>query len=104
MHVSLERFRRAVDDALDSIPEPFQRYLEYTEVLVAEGSSGGLLGLYEGATALHSGYEMPERITIYKVPHEQRAATWEDLVEEVRRTMLHEVGHHFGMEERDLPY
>ena len=47
---------------------------------------------------------MPERITLYKVSHEEACDTLDDLVEEVRRTILHEVGHHFGMEEEDLPY
>ena len=104
VRVSLDRFRSAVEEAMDAFPEPFQRYLEYTEVVVADGSVEGPLGLYEGATALSSGYGMPERITIYKRPHEERAETWGELVAEVRRTVLHEVGHHFGMEEDDLPY
>jgi predicted Zn-dependent protease with MMP-like domain len=43
-------------------------------------------------------------VTIYKDGHEAEADSWEELVEEVRRTILHEVGHHFGMEEEDLPY
>jgi len=47
---------------------------------------------------------MPERITLYKSSHELAAGSMEDLVAEVRRTILHEVGHHFGMEEDDLPY
>ena len=99
----MERFRAAVTVALDSIPEPFQRYLEYTEVVVAE-EGGGLLGLYEGAGALESGNAFPERITVYKRPHEERAESWDELVDEVRRTVLHEVGHHFGMEEDELPF
>jgi predicted Zn-dependent protease with MMP-like domain len=47
---------------------------------------------------------MPERITLYKRSHERGAESIDELVEEVRRTILHEVGHHFGMEEEDLPY
>ena len=50
------------------------------------------------------GEGLPERITIYKESHEESCDTWDELVEEVRRTILHEVGHHFGMEEEDLPY
>ena len=41
---------------------------------------------------------------LYKRAHEQSAATDAELIAEVRRTILHEVGHHFGMEEEDLPY
>jgi predicted Zn-dependent protease with MMP-like domain len=99
----MDRFEAAVNAALDSIPEPFQRYLENTEFRIEESSPDGLLGLYEGATALGAG-DWPERVTIYKRQHEQQAGSWEELVEEVRRTILHEVGHHFGMEEDDLPY
>ena len=47
---------------------------------------------------------MPERITLYKRSHEKVADSLDELVEEVRRTIMHEVGHHFGMEEEDLPY
>ena len=98
----MERFEAAVKDALDSIPEPFQPYLETVEVVIEPRSGDGLMGLYEGGTALAEGW--PERITVYKESHESMAATWPDLVEEVRRTILHEVGHHFGMDEGDLPW
>ena len=54
--------------------------------------------------ALAAGEGMPERITLYKRAHEESAESMEDLVDEVRRTILHEVGHHFGMDEDDLPF
>jgi len=41
---------------------------------------------------------------LYKRSHEDASGTMDELVEEVRRTILHEVGHHFGMDEEDLPY
>lgn len=98
----MDRFEAAVSAAVDAIPAEFQPYLENTEFLVAESSRDGLLGLYEGGGALDDGW--PSRITIYKRPHERAADTWEDLVEEIRRTILHEIGHHFGMEEQELPF
>lgn len=104
MKVTMDRFQEAVEAAIDSIPEAFQPYLENTQFVIEPRSREGLLGLYEGATALEAGEWMPERVTIYKAEHEAEAESWEDLVEEVRRTILHEVGHHFGMEEEDLPY
>jgi predicted Zn-dependent protease with MMP-like domain len=104
MKVTMDRFQEAVEAAIDSIPEPFQPYLENTQFVIELRSKEGLLGLYEGATALEAGEWMPERVTIYKDGHEAEADSWEELVEEVRRTILHEVGHHFGMEEEDLPY
>jgi predicted Zn-dependent protease with MMP-like domain len=104
MRVSMERFEAAVQEAIDAIPEPFWPWLENTQFVIEERSADGLMGLYEGATALEAGEGFPERITIYKREHEQAAESWDELVEEVRRTILHEVGHHFGMEEEELPY
>ena len=104
MHVSMDRFQKAVEAAIDSIPEAFQPYLENTQFVIEPRSKEGLLGLYEGSTALEAGDWLPERVTIYKAEHEAEADTWDELVEEVRRTILHEVGHHFGMDEEDLPY
>ena len=98
----MDRFEAAVSEALDSIPDRFQRHLEDIEFVVAENSPDGALGLYEGTTALDDAW--PARITIYKRPHEREAGDWEALVDEIRRTVLHEVGHHFGMDEDELPY
>jgi predicted Zn-dependent protease with MMP-like domain len=100
----MKEFEAAAQAAVDSIPEEFRPYLDNTVFIIEEGSTDGLMGLYEGATALAAGEGMPERITLYKRAHEEMATTVEELVEEVRRTILHEVGHHFGMEEDDLPY
>ena len=100
----MDRFEEAAKAAIDSIPPRFQPYLENTQFLLEENSPRGLLGLYEGSGALTAGEGLPERITLYKREHELLAESWEELVEEVRRTILHEVGHHFGMDEHDLPY
>jgi predicted Zn-dependent protease with MMP-like domain len=104
MRVSLEQFEAAAQAALDEIPEEFSPYLENTVFIIEESSPDGLMGLYEGATALDAGQGMPERITLYKRQHEAAAESMEELVEEVRRTILHELGHHFGMEEDELPF
>ena len=100
----MKQFEEAAQAAIQSIPDEFQPYLENTQFLIEERSPDGLMGLYEGAGALHAGEGLPERITLYKESHERAAGSYRDLVEEVRRTILHEVGHHFGMEEDDLPY
>lgn len=100
----MNEFEAAAQEAIDSIPEEFRSYLENTVFIIEESSPDGLMGLYEGAGALHAGDAFPERITLYKKSHERAAATLPELVAEVRRTILHEVGHHFGMEEDDLPY
>jgi predicted Zn-dependent protease with MMP-like domain len=100
----MKQFEEAAQEAIDSIPEQFQPYLENTVFLLEEQSPDGLMGLYEGAGVLASGEGLPERITLYKRSHEDASRTMDELIEEVRRTILHEVGHHFGMDEEDLPY
>jgi len=100
----MKQFEEAAQAAIASIPEQFEPYLENTVFLIEERSADALMGLYEGAGALAAGEGLPERITLYKESHEQACRTMGELVEEVRRTILHEVGHHFGMEEEDLPY
>ena len=100
----MEQFEAAAQAAVDSIPDDFKPYLENTIFIIEESSPEGLMGLYEGATALGAGEGMPERITLYKRSHERAAGSMEELVEEVRETILHEVGHHFGMEEDELPF
>jgi len=100
----MEQFENAAQAALDGIPDEFQPYLANTVFVIEESSAEGLMGLYEGATALGAGEGMPERITLFKRQHEAATRSMAELVEEVRRTILHELGHHFGMEEDDLPY
>jgi len=100
----MKEFEEAAQAAVDSIPEEFQPYLENTVFIIEESSPEGLMGLYEGATALAAGEGMPERITLYKRGHEEASRSMSELVEEVQHTILHEIGHHFGMEEDELPY
>jgi predicted Zn-dependent protease with MMP-like domain len=100
----MKEFEEAAQAAVDSIPDEFRPYLENTVFVIEESSRDGLMGLYEGATALAAGEGMPERITLYKRAHEDSSESMEELIAEVRRTILHEVGHHFGMDEDDLPF
>jgi len=100
----MQQFEKLVQEAIDSIPDDFQAYLENTVFIVEEASPEGLMGLYEGAGAMHAAEGLPERITIFKRSHERAADSFRDLVTEVRLTILHELGHHFGMEEDELPY
>ena len=99
----MERFEEAVEAAIETLPAQFQPYLDDVEFVVADRSPEGLLGLYDGAGALGGG-DFPARVTVFKASHEAACDTWQELVEEVRRTVLHEIGHHFQMEEGELPY
>ena len=103
MNVSSDDFERAVQQAIDSIPPEFQPYVVDIEFVIAERSPDRLLGFYEGAGALEEA-ALPARVTIFKESHEDACGTWEELLAEVRRTVLHEVGHHFLMEEGEMPY
>ena len=101
--VSPRRFDRAVQRIIDGMPEAFQPYMADIEFITAASSPEGVLGLYEGAGALGQ-HGWPARITIYRHAHEARVRNWRQFVDEVRRTIRHEVGHHFQMEEDELPY
>jgi predicted Zn-dependent protease with MMP-like domain len=101
----MAQFEAAAQAAIESLPDKFKPYLENTVFVIEEDSKHGrLMGLYEGATALRAGEGMPERITLYKRAHERAVHTLAELIVEVRHTILHEVGHHFGMEEDELPF
>src|SRR5258706_585345 len=71
MRVSMKEFEDAAQAAVDSIPDEFRPYLENTLFVIEESSPDGLMGLYEGATALAGGEGMPGRITLYKRADEE---------------------------------
>jgi len=106
-----EEFDRAVEEALALIPEPFRRHLENVEVaveevpareLIEEGLGAELLGLYQGDT-IHAGdWSFPDRIILYQRSLENVSPDRRTLIQEIRDTVLHEVGHHLGMEEEAL--
>lgn len=109
--IKRERFVRVAEAALASIPDRFQEQLSNTMIVVddlpslesvQEGEDPDLLGIYEGATALEHG--LPERIVLYQRNHENIAANARELERQVVETMRHEIGHHFGMAEDELPY
>jgi predicted Zn-dependent protease with MMP-like domain len=106
--VPVERFEELVAEALDSIPPALGAYMENVAVFVEEGSSrSGLLGLYEGVPLTHRehygiGGGMPDRITIYRLPILVRCGSEDDVVGQVRLTVVHEIGHHFGLDDHRL--
>jgi predicted Zn-dependent protease with MMP-like domain len=99
--VGPERFEAMVDQALASLPPGLGRMMRNVAVVVEDGSDPHLLGLYEGVplTERMSDYSMvlPDKITIFRLAICARCRTEEDVVEEVRTTVVHEVGHHFGI-------
>jgi len=105
--VPRSRFEELVADALDSIPEGLGRRMDNVWVVVEERSRGeDLLGLYEGVPLTerdaYGGMVLPDRITIYRRPICEMCATEDEVVETVRDTVIHEVAHHFGIDDDRL--
>ena len=107
IEVESERFEAMVGDALDGLPEELGELMSNVAVTVQhEAGPVGLLGLYQGIpltrrTTSYSG-ALPDRITIYHRAICAVCATEQEVVEQVRRTVVHEVGHHFGIADARL--
>ena len=102
VEVEPERFEAMVSEALDGIPDELGELMSNVAVTVQhDGGPAGLLGLYQGVpltrrTRSYAG-ALPDRITIYRRVICAVCATDDEVVEQVRRTVVHEVGHHFGI-------
>ncbi len=100
--VDPERFELMVTEALDGIPAELGELMSNVAVTVQHGSGpAGLLGLYQGVPltrrpAFYAGV-LPDRITIYRRAICAICTSETEIVEQVRRTVIHEVGHHFGI-------
>ena len=107
VYVDPERFEAMVSDALDGIPGELGELMSNVAVTVQhEGGPAGLLGLYQGVpltrrSAFYAG-ALPDRITIYRHAICSVCTTDSEVVEQVRRTLVHEVGHHFGISDERL--
>jgi predicted Zn-dependent protease with MMP-like domain len=104
--VTAERFEEFVGEALDSLPPDLARLMDNVAVMVEDQAVGRpLLGLYEGVPLTRRwGYAgaTPDRITIYRLPICAMSSTEDEVREQVRRTVVHEVGHHFGIDDPRL--
>jgi predicted Zn-dependent protease with MMP-like domain len=105
--VEPERFEEMVASALDGLPEELGRVMSNVAVTVEHGAGPpGLLGLYEGVplTSRTTGYAgvLPDRITIYRQAICAICRTEEEVADQVRRTVVHEVAHHFGIDDERL--
>jgi predicted Zn-dependent protease with MMP-like domain len=109
IQIGRARFEELVGDALDLIPEELAARMDNVAVFVEEvdEEDRSLLGLYEGVPLTErQGYGelavMPDRITIYRRPILAICHSEADVVEEVRTTVIHEVAHHFGIDDDRL--
>ena len=103
-----EVFESLVADALDAMPAELMKLLDNVVVLVADRNPDepGLLGLYEGYALTERGWDyggaLPDRIMIYRERICAMCATAEEVVEEVTITVVHEIAHHFGIDDDRL--
>ncbi|MGD0256079.1 MAG: metallopeptidase family protein [Acidimicrobiales bacterium] len=106
--VSQDRFEQLVGDALDSLPHELGTAMENVAVLVEDRARGrSLFGLYEGIPLTKRGPDsykgvMPDRITLYQETICQVCSTEAEVIEQVRKTVIHEVAHHFGISDPRL--
>jgi len=102
-------FEQSVADALDSLPPDLRAFMSNVELVVEDDPPAGrpLLGLYQGVplTRRSSSYGgvLPDKITIFQRPLERLyGSSAERLTAEIRRVVLHEVAHHFGISDERL--
>jgi predicted Zn-dependent protease with MMP-like domain len=111
--LSAARFERVVEQALLTMPEHLLAHLDNVQITVADvpppASDGGtdevLLGLYEGVPRTERDFGaalLPDRITLFRRPLELRARSRRELAELVRETVVHEIAHHFGIDDDRL--
>jgi predicted Zn-dependent protease with MMP-like domain len=121
IEVSPEEFERLVEKALDGLPEQFARMLDNVVIAVEDEPSeedlvsvgldpekDDLLGLYEGVSQYDRGMDyggvLPDRVVLFRLPILWICETRDEVVKEVTDTLVHELGHHFGLGEDDMPY
>jgi len=106
IQVSQSRFEELVAEALDTLPPQFTKVMRNVVVVTDDGTDPHLLGLYTGIplTERNSDYSavLPDQITIYRLAICARCDTEDEVADEVRRTVVHEVGHHFGIDDDRL--
>jgi predicted Zn-dependent protease with MMP-like domain len=108
MRIPPQEFERLVAQAIESLPAEFREKLENVEVIIEQRYPPGtpLLGLYYGVPltqrSVWAAHLLPDRITIFQGPIESICRTREEIVAQVRRVVLHEIAHHFGISDQRL--
>lgn len=108
VELSEAEFEELVDRALDRVPEEFLDLVDNLVIAIEEDSPEGqppMLGLYEGVALTDRGdYAgvLPDVITLYQKPLQEICASVEELEHEVFVTVVHEIGHYFGIDDDRL--
>ena len=111
--MELTEFEQVIDDVLAELPEWVVDQIDNLRVVVEEWPTpaqrrhhGNLLGLYEGVMLADRGEHyfgaMPDKITIFRQPHLRMGLSTGALRKQIRKTVLHEIGHHLGMSDERL--
>jgi predicted Zn-dependent protease with MMP-like domain len=105
--MTVDAFEELVADALDGIPQELGAAMENVAVVVDDHSRPGrLAGLYQGVPltkrGAHYSWSGPDRITIYMAAICDSCSSTEEVRAMVRRVVIHEVGHHFGIDDKRL--
>ena len=109
VEMSVDRFEELVGEALDEVPQELLDLMDNVVILVVDDppeDEPDLLGLYEGHALTQRGWDysgvLPDRILIYRNPILGICDTEDDVVEEVAVTVVHEIAHHFGIDDARL--
>ncbi|NGN65698.1 metallopeptidase family protein [Streptomyces sp. A7024] len=109
LEMTVEEFEELVAVALDRIPAELTRLMDNVAVFVEDeppADDPELLGLYEGTPLTERGEwyagVLPDRITIYRGPTLRMCASRDEVVEETEVTVVHEIAHHFGIDDERL--
>ena len=119
--ISSEAFAELVQQAIADLPPPYAKLMESIAVVVEEeppkdvlrdlelDEKDDLLGLYQGQSLaddsfFRPGGEPPPRISIYRGPILRICESPEEVVQEVYDTVVHELGHHVGLDDEEMPY
>jgi len=120
MFIPPREFDRLVEEALSQLPPEFERLLDNVVVVVEDEPSAEdrealedpqnseLLGIYRGVALTRRHFDMlptlPDQIAIFRGPINRMARTRSEAVHEIRDTVIHELGHYFGLHDHDMLY
>lgn len=119
MLIPPREFERLVEEALSQLPPEFERLLDNVVVVVEdepnaedrealEDPSSELLGIYRGVSLTRRHFDMlptlPDQIAIFRGPINRMSRTRGEAIHEIRDTVIHELGHYFGLLDEDMPY
>ena len=119
MVIPPREFERLVEEALEQLPPRFAELVHNVAVVVEdepsdddldllEDDDGELLGIYRGVALPHRTHDMlpmlPDQIAIFRGPIMRISLTRREAVQQIRETVVHELGHYFGLHDHEMPY